>query len=320
MAAINVVADTDTADTQAPAVPERCILIKMDGLGGGRHYESHLLMGRVQGTRFVTLDTAMVLLVEDLATEEIIPITGGQTYPVAGMPLVAFGVLTEAVLGPLRARARQLLEIHGGALPPSVSAQGASWRADDTAHPRSGEAIAPEVLAVPGYLEVRGSYALAFVDGSWVSAEQVLDLEAPVWKTEKRSGAGRDPRLLPFSVSEKGTGDSTAAGWTLETFIRSTVAGVVWGNSAAAVAWSRPADAFCILVEAALSDTTATETSRRTSCSSVVIMRSSATLGCSSAAPVSSFCWGAATFGSAALRKAAKLGTVWRVREATGWL
>ena len=213
-AAVCVVEDTDTAGTLAPLVPERCILIGMVGLGGGMCYDSRLLMGRVEGTRFITLHTSMVLLIGDLAGEEIIPIAGGLTYPVEGMPLLAFGVLTEAIMGPLRARARQLLVPHWGAAPLGAALE-ASWRVNDTAHVRFGEAVCSEVLSVPGYLEVRCFFALALIEGSWVSTEQVVDAEATMWKAEKRSGVVRDPRFLPHSVSETGVRQLFATCWRL---------------------------------------------------------------------------------------------------------
>ena len=92
--------DSVTADIHAPMVPERCILIGMVGLGVGVPYESHLLMGRVQRTRFSILDPSVVLLIEDLAAVEIIPIAGGLPYPAEGMPLLAFGVSTDAIMDP----------------------------------------------------------------------------------------------------------------------------------------------------------------------------------------------------------------------------
>ena len=114
VAAAAAAEDSVTADIHAPMVPERCILIGMVGLGVGVPYESHLLMGRVQRTRFITLDTSVVLLIEDLAEVEIIPTAGGQPYPVECIPLLAFGVSTDAIMDPQRARVGQLLEMHGG--------------------------------------------------------------------------------------------------------------------------------------------------------------------------------------------------------------
>ena len=71
--------DNDTADTLVPNTPERCVLIRMNGMPGNVLYEAHLLMGRVSGTRFVTLDTELLLVLEDLEDEEIIPVVGGAT-------------------------------------------------------------------------------------------------------------------------------------------------------------------------------------------------------------------------------------------------
>ena len=196
--------DNDTVDTLVPNTPERCVLIRMNGLPGNALYEAHLLMGRISGARFVTLDTELELVVEDLEDEEIIPVVGGATYPTAGMPLYAFEVLNEAVLAPLRARARLLLEIHG-ALPTAAAMAGASWVINDTAHQRFGQAVSAQTLGTPGCFISQTSYGLVFTDSIWVSVEQVRDGDITAWKAEKHRGVGRDARLLPSSVSEAWT-------------------------------------------------------------------------------------------------------------------
>ena len=196
--AIVVRHDTVTVDTLTPLCHEKVVLIRMTGMEAGMQHEAHLLMMRVSGTVYVTLDTSLVLAVEDLATEEIIPLTANALYPREGMPLLAFGPLGDGELGPLRARAQQLVEIHGGAAP-THAVPGAKWRYSDTAHFRFGQELVADLVAVAGRMEIKGSHALVLEDGSWTTAQLVGADALQPWMEEKRGGAGRDPRLLPSS-------------------------------------------------------------------------------------------------------------------------
>ena len=47
-------------------ISETQVLIAVDGLGNGAEYEHHVLMARISGTQFITLDSALALNVEDL--------------------------------------------------------------------------------------------------------------------------------------------------------------------------------------------------------------------------------------------------------------
>ena len=66
--------DTPTEETLVPTVAERCVFIRVDGLPRGGQYEAHLLMGRMSGARFITIDSDMTLPVADLADGEIVPV------------------------------------------------------------------------------------------------------------------------------------------------------------------------------------------------------------------------------------------------------
>ena len=73
--AIVVRHNTDTRDTLTPLCHEKVILIRMTDMEAELQHEAHLLMMHVRGTVYVTLDTSLVLAVEDLAAEVTIPLT-----------------------------------------------------------------------------------------------------------------------------------------------------------------------------------------------------------------------------------------------------
>jgi len=100
-------------------------------------------------------------------------------------------------LAELRSRARQLADVLGVVVAAPTGDE-AAWYFADPAHEDFGEIVGPELL-LGGRAFVRGSWALIQEDphdnDSWTVAQRVLPKDKPEWLGEKRSGAGRDPRL-----------------------------------------------------------------------------------------------------------------------------
>ena len=92
-------------------VGERQVLIHMEG--EPQTYWQHLLVHRLEGSRWITVDPQLTVSAEDLLGEEIIPLVRASAFPLAGRPFLCFDVLTDAALLGLRTRALALAEVHG---------------------------------------------------------------------------------------------------------------------------------------------------------------------------------------------------------------
>ena len=170
--------------------------------------EAHVLLRRVGEARWIVLDTEGDVAVYDLIVErEIIPLGRGAEYPAEGRSFIGFRTLTEEELAGYRARATQLHTILGGAVDAAAVDPIAASRFSDPAHPNFSETVPANYLKAPDAHVIRGSAALIHwqpPDGGaprWTSAERVRPNDVATWQDGKRGGAGRDPRLLPSSVS-----------------------------------------------------------------------------------------------------------------------
>ena len=180
-------------------VPERQILVGMDG--EQQRFWHHLLIQRVEGSKWITADPDGDVNVEDLAGEMVIPLQRAANFPDQGRPFLTFDALDEAEMAALRARAQTLADIHGLAAPPTALTGGAAlWLISDPSHAAFGHEVTTMQLADHGSCEVRASVGLVRrlgVDGAaeWVTMERVTRTDQATWQQEKRTGAGRDPRL-----------------------------------------------------------------------------------------------------------------------------
>ena len=171
---------------------------------GPQPYWHHILLIRLDGARWITADPTGQLACDDLALEdEVIPLVRAADFPVAGRPLLAHDALTDLEMDDLRRRAAQLAEVLG--LPAGAAAvpvADTQWLVSDTAHPMFGQEVPALVMSDPTRVRAEASVALVKLDEAdsaeqrWATAERVRQLDRDTWRTEKREGAGRDPRLL----------------------------------------------------------------------------------------------------------------------------
>ena len=92
-------------------IGERQVLVGMDD--EAEEYWHHLLLVRISDSRWVTCDPQLSIVAEDLAGEEIIPLSRLSAFPVVGRPLLALDLLDEAALLGIRLRGQALAEVHG---------------------------------------------------------------------------------------------------------------------------------------------------------------------------------------------------------------
>ena len=191
-------------------ISEKQCLLFMEGVGPGvPQYEHHVLLCRVEGARWVTLDPQLVLSIDDLSAEhEVIPLSRGAPFPVAGRPILAIQSLTDLELSSYRARAIQMSDMLGGGTLPAPASADSSWFFADTAHPRFADEVPAASLVDPRSLRSEGAVGLLKYDdglgAKWTFVERLRRDDLDKWKTEKRQGAGRDPRLLSAQKPEEG--------------------------------------------------------------------------------------------------------------------
>ncbi len=183
-------------------VAERQVLIRMDGADVGPRWWHHILMIHVDGARWITLDPQEDLSIDDLADETVVPLERATPFPAEGRPFFILEELTRERVQALRTRARSLAAIHG--VPVAVPATPVSegiWFFADPADDTFNHEIDTDIVGDPTRCIVRDAVALAQVDVNgtkkWTVAEHVRPDDRADWVEAKRTGAGRDCRLLP---------------------------------------------------------------------------------------------------------------------------
>ena len=78
-------------------VPQRQFLLHMQGPGGARQYEHHVGLFKLDGARWITIDSSRNIACDDLAEEdEIIPLGRAVAFPLDGRPISAIGEMDVA--------------------------------------------------------------------------------------------------------------------------------------------------------------------------------------------------------------------------------
>ena len=166
----------------------------------------HMLLQRLDGARWITCDPHLEVVVEDLAGERVVPLVRNGPYPAVGRPFLGLPILDEVTLARVRNQAATLAEVHGAPPPPPAPGSAAAiWVFADPGRSTFAGEVPPQILSDPTRMVMRSSVGLALhdpLDGqapSWQAMERILRTELVSWRTEKRSGAGRDPRLSGVS-------------------------------------------------------------------------------------------------------------------------
>lgn len=149
--------------------------------------------------------------VEDLREHNLVALGRGALVPTSSQgQCYMFRELTEAQLDDLHAQAARIADLLGvGAGGTSATASSAGgWRVSDTAAEDFGVEVPADVVMNLATGVQRESIGMAlFGDPArWVAVERVNAGDLAEWRTEKRLGGGRDPRLggLPAESSVGG--------------------------------------------------------------------------------------------------------------------
>ena len=193
-------------------IPERQILLRLrDDDDDPAGYEHHILLVKLDGSKWIALDSELRVDRYDLAVEpEIIPLARAAMFLIAGRPFQTVKSLTEAEIGQYRQQAMRLAEVlgHPGAGIAVVTTT-ASWIFSDPAHPLFGQPV-PGGALQGGNFMAQGSIALVMAAPGqglaprWTVAERVADGDKALWLREKRPGNRKDQRLLGLHTEKGG--------------------------------------------------------------------------------------------------------------------
>lgn len=183
-------------------IPERQILVYFENNRVPWH--ARILLVRVSGSRWIWATPTFEIQREDLSeVEDLRPLGRDEPFPSDCRPLVAFDSCSEE-LQQMRPDATSYADVLSVAAPVPASSSEAAWVFADASNDRFGNEVPAESMA-GGRALIRGSWALVQEPGdhdSWTVAERVKPDDRGEWLDEKRSGAGKDPRLNMGSGAE----------------------------------------------------------------------------------------------------------------------
>ena len=188
-------------------IPERQLL---EFFAGDQFQGHHRVLNASLGNgRWIVTSPTLDTYATDFSGAGVVPLTRNCPFPLQDRPYFTFDHLDMATLQRMRATAAALLAVMGGTPQPPPKAAGAEWFYADPAHERFSEAVEDYVLTADSTV-VRGCSALvvdtAEAEESWTVLEHVTEKYKEEWFSDKREGAGRDPRLLPLPALPEGRG------------------------------------------------------------------------------------------------------------------
>ena len=189
-----------------------CRQVLMEITGSPSNYEHTLLLERVQGSVWVTLDTDLNMSVEDISEFQLVILGRKSPFPLAGRPFLILAPLDRNRLMEFQSQARAMADLHRNPLVTAGAAAGAvvapddvdgRWYFADTGHPQFGTPVPIESLSVVEHVRREDECGMIKVMETgqqmrWTFMELVPSGKFKQWLTEKRQGAGRDKRLSPL--------------------------------------------------------------------------------------------------------------------------
>ena len=161
--------------------------------------------------KWICASPTLDVYVSDFTDADMVPLERDAPFPLEDRPHFAFDRLSDAELQRLRATASNLHSVLGGGPAVPIRAAGADWYYADPANEKFGENVEDFVMLSQSTV-TRGGMALAeqrdAEGNSWAFIEHVASQDKPEWLSDKREGAGRDPRLLPLPALPEGRGYS----------------------------------------------------------------------------------------------------------------
>ena len=148
-------------------VPERQVFLGLtDEHGDPEGYEHHVLLIKLDGAKWIALDSALTVDRYDLAAEEIIPLPRAGQFPAQGRPFQTLRHITEAEMDQFKVQAMRLADVlgHPGAVA-VIAVTTASGFFADPAYPLFPQAVPGMVLQAGNFMP-QGSIALVLASAS----------------------------------------------------------------------------------------------------------------------------------------------------------
>jgi hypothetical protein len=170
-------------------------------------YHCRILWVNLGGGRWIVSSPSRDTFEEDFAGEAIVPLVRGGQYPLGGYrPIFGFGPITAAEYAQMRSDAYAIAEVFGHVpAVPLLLADDCVWLFSDPSLDSFGTPVPIELTTNAARMRAEGSVGLVEVDTShgraWRSMDRILRDDLEAWRQEKRTGGGRDPRLLPLNIS-----------------------------------------------------------------------------------------------------------------------
>ena len=168
-------------------------------------WHQRILHVKVSDAKWVVSTPDLEVEVCDLASHRVVPLVRAARFPerVVGN-LYQFAPIGDAELEALRSDADALAVILGGT--PAAAARGDSfWVFSDMADENFAEEVDPSVFRNPNAYITKGAHGLVETADGWTVMERVRKDDLSAWKDEKRTGPGRDPRVLPVERDARDT-------------------------------------------------------------------------------------------------------------------
>jgi hypothetical protein len=167
-----------------------------------------LLVDCGQG-RWIVASPTMDVYHDDMTADDmsIVPLRRRAVFPIAGRPFYAFGTHSDVELADLRSQAHALARVMGVATAAAGAAAvaGTKWLYSDPAVREFGTEVPAAKLAHESTHILKSVCVLPYSmdDGTEeaTTSERVADSDSALWLAEKRSGAGRDPRLAESTAT-----------------------------------------------------------------------------------------------------------------------
>lgn len=177
-------------------IAERQVLLLFSADAVPWHHR--ILVERLDSGRWIIVTPTHDIEVADLAeAEDVKPLERASPLPESCRPVFSFEEMDALEMQGLRWQCRRY-DVLGFATPSDPSPADAEWYFADTGSDQFGEGV-PTPLLRGGRAVLRGASGLAQRDiddpASFVFIQRVSKSDHEKWLTEKRSGAGRDPRL-----------------------------------------------------------------------------------------------------------------------------
>lgn len=160
-------------------------------------WHHRLLMGRINGGRWLVVTPTMELEVSDLdQSEDMVPIERGALMPTRCRPVSSFYPITAEDLAALRWQCKRYADVLGASAEPPPANSDGGWVSADPGHPQFAESVAPALMSGGGRALLRGAIGLVEEDAEaerFTVIERVSPADLDAWLSEIAPGPGATP-------------------------------------------------------------------------------------------------------------------------------